>query len=56
MTNINIKAEKVTVVSEGEKSLEMKVGLGAVPVSGRGGNKMIEKMVSAFTPCGRCAR
>lgn len=39
------------VVLEEEKGLEMKVGLGAVPVSGRG-NIMIEKWYHPLLPVG----
>ena len=52
MTNRAEDREKVSVVSEEEKMLEMKVGLGAVPVSGRGGNIMIEKWYQPLLPVG----
>lgn len=44
--------KKENVVSEEEKRLEIKVGLGVVPMSGRGGNIMIEKWFQPLLPVG----
>lgn len=51
MTTINMKKRKWRL-SEEEKMFEMKVGLEVVPVSGRGGNIMIEKWYQPFLPVG----
>lgn len=47
------KETKVLIVSEEVKSLEFKVAFGAVPMSGRGENIMIEKWYQPLLPVGR---